>query len=107
MRQRNLTCKIILFFFSLIITESFAAEQKLPVIKGKRVVAVVNEETITLDEYNRELFPGTRVGGEKAEGKIDSELLRRLINTRLIIQEAKRTELVELPEIKKRIEVFL
>ena len=86
----------------------FASAQNLPVIKGKKVVATVNEEPITLDEFNREggmLHPGTE-GEKKAAKEKNSELLNRLINGRLIVQEARRMGLDELKELKERVAVF-
>jgi hypothetical protein len=75
-----------------------ASGQDLPVIKGKKVVATVNGEPITLDEFNRE--------GALAPQENKSELLRRLINAGLIIQEAKRMGLDGLPEIRKMVDSF-
>ncbi|HUL31444.1 MAG TPA: peptidyl-prolyl cis-trans isomerase [Thermodesulfobacteriota bacterium] len=75
-----------------------ASGQDLPVIDGKKVVATVAGEPITLDEFNRDLA--------LAHGASRSEVLRRLINVRLIIQEAKRIGLNELPETIKMIDAF-
>jgi parvulin-like peptidyl-prolyl isomerase len=83
---------------------TFAAEPDLPVIKGKKVVATVNGEPITLDEFNKEL--ASLNPEEKDDKKKQSKLLRRLINTLLILQEARKTGIGELPEIRKRVEVF-
>ena len=58
--------------------------QDLPIIKGKKVVATVAGELITLDEFNRDLA--------SAGGTNRSEVLRRLVNIRLIAQEANRSE---------------
>ncbi len=77
--------------------------QDLPVIKGKKVVATVNGEPITLDEFNRALA----ATDESRKGKVNRlELLKRLINVRLIIQEGKRMGLDELREIEKMVDVF-
>ena len=72
--------------------------QDLPVIRGKKVVATVTGEPITLDELNRNLA--------LAQGTNRSEVLRRLVNARLIVQEAKRIGLDELPEIKNMVDAF-
>ncbi len=85
-----------------------AAEQKLPVINGKKTVAIVNDEPITLDEFDQG-FASQQAGdkGHSKQGKTsDSELLRRLVNTRLMVQEARRIGLDELPEIKNMVDVF-
>ncbi len=84
-----------------------AADPGLPLIQGKKVVAVVNGEPITLREYNQELaFLDTEDAEKNADKDKGADLLRRLINTRLIIQEGKRSGIDELPEIKQRVEVF-
>ena len=80
----------------------FASDEKLPVIDGKEAVATVNEEPISLEELNRAIAAShtSRPKGEKA-GRIHySEIMDRLINTRLILLEAKNMGLDELPEIK-------
>ena len=87
----------------LVGTVGFASGQNLPTLKGKKVVATVNGEPITLDEFNRELAlsHGNKTGKEDR-----LELLRRLINVRLIIQEGRRMGLDELREIEKMVDVF-
>jgi len=40
---------------SFIAVPGLSAQQNLPVMKGKKVVASVNGEPVTLDEFNREL----------------------------------------------------
>ena len=102
--KRHYRVRAILIVFLFLGSVVFAAEQKLPVVKGKKVVAMINGERITLEEFNQEnAFLRMR---EKPTKEQNDELLRRLINTRLVIQEAKRTGLYELAEIKKRVEVF-
>jgi len=93
---------------SFIAVPGLSAQQNLPVMKGKKVVASVNGEPVTLDEFNRELAVLQEgMGKGKKVGKDDrSALLNRLINTRLIVQEGKRMGLDELPEIKKMVDVF-
>jgi parvulin-like peptidyl-prolyl isomerase len=85
-----------------------ASAQNLPVVQGKKIIAVVNEELITLDEFNREL--GIIYQGREREKKVPKEknleLLNRLINARLIFQEARRMGLDELKEVKERVDVF-
>ena len=87
---------------------TLGAEQSLPVVKGKKIVASVNEELITLDQFNQELeMLHQKVPGEKKGGKGNPlDLLNRMINTRLIIQEARRMGLHELKEIRERVDVF-
>jgi hypothetical protein len=92
----------------LAVTIGFASDQKLPIVAGKRVVAMVNGDPIALDEFNEELAALHRdVAKEKNVGKEDSlELLRRLVNTKLIIQEAERIGLDQLQEVKNMVDVF-
>jgi parvulin-like peptidyl-prolyl isomerase len=106
MKYFSLISQIVLVIFLLIEATVFAADQKLPVINGKKTVATVNDETITLDEFNQEVSSSKM--GKSAEGKkgSESELLRRLINTKLIIQEARKIGLDELPEAKNMVDVF-
>ena len=98
--------KIVLVIFLLIAPTVFAAEQNLPVINGKKAVAMVNDEPITLEEFNQEV--SSLKASKSAEGKkdVDSDLLRRLVNTKLIIQEARKIGLDELPEVKNMVDVF-
>ena len=98
MKHYSWVSKIILVIFLSIGIIGSASGQDLPAIKGKKVVATVSGEPITLDEFNRELA--------LAQGTSKSELLRRLINISLIVQEAKRIWLDELPEIKNMVDAF-
>ena len=108
MRRNFWISGIILTIFLLTRIAGLASDKDLPVIKGKKVVAIVNDEPITLDEFNRELasLREGMVGEKKAGKEVNSELLRRLINTRLIVQETKRMGLDELREIKNMVDVF-
>jgi hypothetical protein len=85
--------------------EALALDQDLPVIMGQKAVATVNGEPITLEEYNRELVLIQREE-KSAQGKGNAVLLQRLIDTLLVVQEARRMGLGELPEIKDRLDVF-
>jgi parvulin-like peptidyl-prolyl isomerase len=100
--------KIILAVSLLAVTIGFASAPGLPIIAGKRVVAMVNGEPITLSEFNQGLAMLSQGvgGGQKIEKEKKFDLLRRLINTRLIIQEARRMGLDELKELKERVDVF-
>ncbi len=102
--------KLIVVISSLIFCGSTvsAAEQKLPVIKGQKIVGMVNDEPITLEEFKQELavLDKDRAGKEKASEKKEGELLQRLINSRLMVQEGRRIGLDELPETKNLVDVF-
>jgi len=100
--------KVATAIFLFIGIVGFASDKDLPIVKGEKIVATVNNEPITLYEFNQELATisqGTG-GDQKAEREKISGLLRRLINTRLIVQEARRMGLDELKEVKERGDVF-
>jgi parvulin-like peptidyl-prolyl isomerase len=84
---------------------ALGADPRLPTVKGKKIIAMVNEEPITLEEFSMEtgLF---RPGAKEPSKEEASESLRRMINITLILQEAKRMGLSELKEIKDRVDVF-
>jgi parvulin-like peptidyl-prolyl isomerase len=86
----------------------FAAEQKLPVVKGQKIVAMVNDEPITLEEFRQELaaLNKGKGGKEKSEKKDEADLLNRVINSRLMVQEGRRIGLDDLPEAKDLVDVF-
>ena len=99
---------LMLIFFLLFGARGLASDEKLPVIDGKKTVATVNEEPISLEELNKAIATShaTQPRGEKA-GRINySDIMDRLINTRLILLEARNMGLDELPEIKERVAKF-
>jgi hypothetical protein len=83
----------------------YAVEGKLPVIDGKTAVATVNDDPITLEEFNRAIAASHAARpGVKTAGQIDySQIMNRIINTRLIVLEARNIGLDELPETKKMV----
>jgi hypothetical protein len=86
----------------------YGSEKKLPVIDGKVTVATVNDEPITLEEFNRAIAEAhaTNPKGKKA-GRIDySDIMNRMINTRLINIEGRNIRLDELPEVKNEIDGY-
>jgi len=108
MKDYSWMLKIVLAIFLFIGTAGLVSDKGLPTVKGKKVVATVNGEPISLDEFNQELatLPHKAGKDQKTEKQEISGLLKRLINTRLIIQEAKRMGLDELKELKERVDVF-
>jgi len=102
MKQAFLTVKVSGFLFLLMLTCGFASEKTLPIVEGEKVVALVNDEPITLKEFEQEL----KALPQAERDKNREALLKRLVNTRLIIQEAKRMGLQEIPELKDRVDVF-
>jgi len=108
MKDYSWMLKVATAIFLFIGIVGFASDKDLPIVKGEKIVATVNNEPITLYEFNQELATisqGTG-GDQKAEREKISGLLRRLINTRLIVQEARRMGLDELKEVKERGDVF-
>ncbi|MDO9028247.1 MAG: peptidyl-prolyl cis-trans isomerase, partial [Candidatus Roizmanbacteria bacterium] len=103
---------LIVFLFGtlgvLFVTDGSASDQKLPVIDGKEIVAMVNDEPITLEEFNKALASiHEEMTEEKKIGSIDySGILSRLINIRLILQEARNIGIDELPEIKNMVDEY-
>ena len=98
--MRHILLKLVIILTLLLFsgTTVSRAEQKLPVIEGKEAIATVNGEPITLEELNRDL--------PFASGASKSEVLRRLINVSLVVQEGKRIGLDELPEMKNMVDAF-
>ncbi len=82
--------------------------QDLPVVKGKKIVASVSGEPITLDELNQEIASMNKemVTEGKADKRVELEVLKRMINTRLIVQEARRMGLDKLPEVRMMVDSF-
>ena len=75
--------------------------QDLPTVNGKKIVAQVQGEPITLEDLEQQRAPG-----EKADRGADLARLKRMIDLRLIVQEARRMELDKLPEIRQMVESF-
>ncbi|MCJ7540356.1 MAG: peptidyl-prolyl cis-trans isomerase [Desulfobacterales bacterium] len=101
MKRFFLISKLMVACFLIVGAHGFAFAQKLPVIDGKETVATVNDEPITVDELNRAIASShvERTGMSKA-GRIDfSPILERMINTRLLLLEARNMGFDELPEI--------
>jgi hypothetical protein len=85
-----------------------AAGSGLPTIGGKKAVAVVNGEPISLEEFQRVLASLHEGGGEKPAGgrRNYSDLLRRLIDGKLVLQEARNIGLDKLPEVRETVKMF-
>lgn len=85
-----------------------AAAQDLPVVKGKKIVASVSGEAITLDEFNQEIASMKKemAPGETVDKKVELAVLKRMIDTRLIVQEARKIGLDSLPEVNKLVDSF-
>ena len=74
----------------------------------KTPVAVVDEEPITVGDLTRRIASthAERAGQATTAAKNYAELLRRVITTQLVVQEARNIGFDELPEIEKDIEQF-
>lgn len=111
MRSNTVSSILILmacFFLLATHIQAKAFTQDLPIIDGKKAVATVNDEPISQEELDRAVAAShsDRPKGEKA-GRIDfSDIMQRLINTRLIVLEAKNMGLDELPEIKEALNTY-
>ena len=108
MKNFSLVPPIVVFILLYIGPMGFASEQNLPMAQGEKIVATVNDEPITLEEFNQELasLHAGIIEEKKVGEKKESELLRRLINIRLILQEARRIGLDELPEVKNTVDGY-
>ncbi len=94
------------FLLAAIHTQAFG-QGVLPVRNGRPAVATINRDAIFLDEFVRELGPSAnrtrlREGVATAE---ELQILDRLITIKLVVQEAARMGLDEVPEIRKQVDV--
>lgn len=98
----------LLGFLFLCATLAVASDQKLPIIAGEKIVATVAEEPITLEELNQAIAAAhAERSREATAGRVDfSNIMNRLITTRLIVLEARNMGLDELPEIKSEINAY-
>jgi hypothetical protein len=85
-----------------------AAQPELPVINGRPAVATVNDDPITLEEFKRAITAAHEDRSENMKaGRIDyTVIMNRLINTRLILLEARNMGLDQLPEIQDLLAEF-
>ena len=75
--------------------------EDLPVVNGKKIVASVQGEPITLEDLEQQRGPGGTV-----DRSAELALLNRMIRLRLIAQEARRMELDKVPEIRRMVDSF-
>ncbi len=79
--------------------------EELPIVKGKKVVASVQGEPITLSEFDQQLAAMKREApGATVDRGQELALLGRMVNMVLIAQEARRMGLDKLPEIRKAVD---
>ena len=90
------------------LSTGFASDQPLPVVNGKEIVATVNGEPITKGELNEALvLRHADTGEQKAAGRVSyTEILDRLVNSRLFLLEARNMGLDELPEVREDVDKY-
>jgi parvulin-like peptidyl-prolyl isomerase len=86
----------------------FPAGADLPLVGGKPTLARVNGEPLTLEEFDRVLagIHGGMTDNATKPRSNPSQLLDRLINARLVLQEARNIGLDELPEVRSAEKTF-
>jgi hypothetical protein len=100
------TIAVVLLF--LAVEQGHPAGKDLPLVGGKPTLAMVNGEPLTLEEFDRVL---AGIHGGKTDNAIQSrpnpsQLLDRVINARLVLQEARNIGLDELPEVRSAEKTF-
>lgn len=84
---------------------AFPSAARLPVIEGKQAVASVNGEPVTLDDLLLQIGALHAGVAETRTRRPDpSVLLDRVIQARLILQEARRMGLDRQPEVEAKVE---
>lgn len=108
MMNRKTHPRIILSFLIFVFLPAIAAGQEMTLLEKKDVIAIVNGEPITIEQFKRELAEAHKNAGEKGKGisKDGSELLRRIINAKLVVQEGKNIGLDALPEVKSNLDAY-
>ncbi len=91
---------LILLFASRAYALPAAAD--LPKFGGKPALALINGEPLTLEEFERAFAGVHGAMGDNAARSVTrpSQLLDRLINAKLVLQEARNIGLDELPEVR-------
>ncbi len=84
---------------------------RLPVVEGKEALATVNGEPVTLDELKLQIaaFHAGMAHGAAATGTDRPDaagVLERMIEAKLIVQEARNIGLDEQPELRAAVEAF-
>jgi hypothetical protein len=100
---------MVLMFLSFVSYPAWSKTARKAVGAGERGIAArVNGEAIDRDELERELASS----GDETHGQVGARavgratLLKRLIDGRLVAQEARRMGLDQLPEIRNMVDVF-
>jgi parvulin-like peptidyl-prolyl isomerase len=87
---------------------AMAAAQALPVITGKKIVASVNGEPITLEQFSEEIaaVKAELAPGAQVDRRMEMDVLQRMINARLVAQEARNVGLDQLPETQQAVDAY-
>jgi hypothetical protein len=109
--RRTTLCVIamaVVFPIFPIIGYSSPAPANLPIIDGKPALASINGEPLTLEEFERALVEihGGMADNTRRSMPRPSQLLDRLINAKLVLQEARNIGLDELPEVRSAEKAF-
>ena len=87
------------------VAPALASAARLPLVEGKEAVASVNGEPVTLDDLLVQIGAMHAGVAETRTGRPDpSDLLNRVIQARLILQEARRMGLDRQPEVAAKAE---
>lgn len=107
MRRSSLFVIVSALVFSIFHAGVLASPSRpyLPLVEGKPVVALINGEPLTLEEFDRQLadIHGGMTDNATKSLTDPSQLLDRLINAKLVLQEARRIGLDELPEVRSAV----
>jgi hypothetical protein len=97
---------VALLFLS--VEQGLPAAKDIPLVGGKPTLAMVNGEPLTLEEFDRVLagIHGGMTDNATQSRPNPSQLLDRLINAKLVLQEARNIGLDELPEVQSAEKAF-
>ncbi|MBI5576035.1 MAG: peptidyl-prolyl cis-trans isomerase [Deltaproteobacteria bacterium] len=108
MRKICFLLTIVVCFLAFAAIEGGAADPKLPEIGGKPALASVNGEPVTLHEFYNVLasiHEGVSDNSAKAHSS-PSAILERIINAKLILQEARNIGLDSLTEVTAAVKAY-
>src|SRR3989304_4236429 len=102
MTRTSLSAALLMAVFLLFLGggNGFPGGADLPLVGGKPALARVNGEPLTLEEFDRALagIHGGMTDNATKPRSNPSQLLERLINARLVLQEARNICLHQFPE---------
>jgi len=107
MKRIYLILPFSILLLCLVLSHGDASEDKAPVIDGKKIVAMVNHEPITAEEFGMFLanIEHEAMGSAKEAESVDyAGILDRLIDEKLFLLEASNIGLDTLPELTNMID---